>query len=166
MEKPKFLRKLSVIAAALTVIGIMLNVVMVLNPHIAAVLLSYGSIKELMETKLSSLTQTLMLCQAASPVLILTCCGIVCFSDKLSEGKCKAMLVLIPIAYILSSLLSSMVYTYAIKASVSDGMNALSLLSSITTVRAVISYLYTFSFVIMMCAVSVEYYITKTIKQP
>ena len=85
MNKPKFLRILSLTAAALSGIGIMLNIVTVLNPHIAAVLMGYGSVKELMETKLSETTQNLMLAQAAVPAVLFLLCIINCFADKISR---------------------------------------------------------------------------------
>ena len=162
MTRPAFLRKLPIIAAVLTGIGIMMNILLVLNPHIAAVLLGYGSVKELMGTKLSSATEGFMLAQAAVPAVLLILCVITCFSDKINKGKSLLMLIAAPSAYIVISLLSTFIYTLALKSGVSEGINTMSILSSITSARSVLAYLYTFSLLILMCAASVEYYIAKT----
>lgn len=163
MNKPKFLRILSLTAAALSGIGIMLNIVTVLNPHIAAVLMGYGSVKELMETKLSETTQNLMLAQAAVPAVLFLLCIINCFADKISRKRSLCTLIFGACAYISMALLVNFLYTFAIRSAVNDSISAVQLLSSITTIRSILSYLYTFSLVTLMCSASVEYYISRSV---
>ena len=61
------------------------------------------------------------------------------------------------------ALLVNFLYTFAIRSAVNDSISAVQLLSSITTVRSILSYLYTFSLVTLMCSASVEYYISRSV---
>ena len=162
MDRPNFLRTLAVIAAVFTGVGILLNIVVVLNPHIAAILMGYGSIKELMDTELSAGTKQLLLAQAAVPAAFLVLCGVGCFSDKISRSKSLLMLILTVLCFILVTAAAAFLYTAAIRSAVSEGMGTVQLLSSITTIRNFLAYLYTFAFVTLMCANSVELYIAKS----
>ena len=159
MNRPTFLRTLSVIAAVLTAVGMLMNIIIVLNPHIAAILMGYGSIKDLMETNFDKKTEMLLLIQAAIPTIMLILCGIGCFADKISKKRSLLMLISTFCGYILMTATVSFVYTIAIRSAASINIETVQLLSSITSVRGLLSYLYVFSFVIIMCANSVEYYI-------
>ena len=159
MNRPTFLRTLSVIAAVLTAVGMLMNIIIVLKPHIAAILMGYGSIKDLMETNFDKKTEMLLLIQAAIPTIMLILCGIGCFADKISKKRSLLMLISTFCGYILMTAMVSFVYTIAIRSAASINIETVQLLSSITSVRGLLSYLYVFSFVIIMCANSVEYYI-------
>ncbi len=100
MDKPRSLRILAVAAALVSLLGIMLNTVVVLNPHIAAILLGYGNVKEMMDAKLNSGTVTLMMIQAFIPALMTILCGINIFADKVSKPRSTFTLIAGPAAYI------------------------------------------------------------------
>jgi hypothetical protein len=159
MDKPKALHVLAVAAALLSLLGIMLNTVVVLNPHIAAILLGYGNIKEMMDAKLNSSASALMMFQAFIPAIMTILCGINIFADKVSKSRSTFTLIAGPAAYIVISIASTIVYTYALRSAMTDGINTVQLISSITSVRSVLAYLHTFAFVMIMCAAAVEHYI-------
>ncbi|HQM00086.1 MAG TPA: hypothetical protein PLH98_05930 [Ruminococcus flavefaciens] len=159
MDKPRSLRILAVAAALVSLLGIMLNTVVVLNPHIAAILLGYGNVKEMMDAKLNSSTVTLMMIQAFIPALMTILCGINIFADKVSKLRSTFTLIAGPAAYIVISIASTIIYTYAIRSAMADGINTVQLISSITSVRSVLAYIHTAAFVLIMCAAAVEHYI-------
>ena len=159
MDKPRSLRILAVAAALVSLLGIMLNTVVVLNPHIAAILLGYGNVKEMMDAKLNSGTVTLMMIQAFIPALMTILCGINIFADKVSKPRSTFTFIAGPAAYIVISIASTIIYTYAIRSAIADGINTVQLISSITSVRSVLAYIHTAAFVLIMCAAAVEHYI-------
>lgn len=159
MDKPRSLRILAVAAALLSMLGIMLNAVVVMNPHIAAIILGYGNMKDMMDAKLNSGTVTLMMIQAFMPALMTIICIINIFADKVSKSRSTFTLIAGSAAYIGISIASTIVYTYALRSGMTDGINTVQLISSITSVRSVLSYLHTFAFVMIMCAAAVEHYI-------
>ena len=74
----------------------------------------------------------------------------------------KANYILTVLCFILVTAAAAFLYTAAIRSAVSEGMETVQLLSSITTIRNFLAYLYTFAFVTLMCANSVELYIAKS----
>ena len=161
MDKPRSLRILAVAAALLSLLGIMLNAVVVLNPHIAAIILGYGNMKDMMDAKLSSATVTLMMVQAFIPAVMTVICVINIFADKVSKSRSTFTLIAGSVAYIAISAASAIIYTYAIRSAMKDGINTVQLISSITSVRSVLAYIHTFAFVAIMCAAAVEHYICR-----
>ena len=162
MKKPGALRTLAVIAALISLTGIILNIIMVMSPHIAAVILGYGNVKEMMEAKLDSVTTALMTVQALIPLVLTLLCAVNIFPENTSRSRSLFTLTAAPAAFIAQSLAASFIYTRALKESLSGGMNTVQLLSAITTVRSVLSYMQVFALVMIMCAASVEYYISRT----
>ena len=159
MDKPKALHTLAVIAAVVSAVGILLNITVVLNPHIAAVLLGYGSVKDLMEAKLDGSASALMLLQAAIPAVMTVICIINAACKKISRNKSLMTLIAAPVAYVVIAAATFIIYTISLKFSMAGGIENVQLISAVTSVRNVLSYLQVFALVMIMCAASVEHYI-------
>ena len=159
MNKPRALRILAVTATLISLLCIMLNIVMVLNPHIPAIILGYGRVSEIMDAKLNTDTVRYMLIQSLIPAALTLICTINIFSDKAGRSKSLFTLIIVPVLYIIISVLSTYIYTLSLKSAMSDGIGTVQLISAITTVRSALSHLQVFAFVMIMCAASVEHYI-------
>lgn len=159
MNKPRSLRIPAIAAALLSLLGIALNIIMVLNPHIAAIILGYGGVNDIMEASLSADTAKYMIIQAVIPAALTLICAVNIFSDNVSRGRSLMTLICVPVVYILISAASSYVYTLSLRSAMAEGISTVQLVSAITSVRSVLSYLQVFAFVMIMCAASVEHYI-------
>ena len=161
MKKTKTMKNAYFIASALITVSILFNIVIVFNPHIAAVLVGYNDIRSLMETNLNEKSNLLLNIQAILPAAILTLSLMNALTAKISKERSLPTLITGAVIYPVITYFSSYLNSHAISAAAVDGIKTIQLIGFINTVRNSLSILYMYGFIITMCAAAVELYISK-----
>ncbi len=161
MKKPQAMKNAYLIASGLIVLSVLFNIVVVFNPHIAAALVGYTDINDLMKINLNQKANMLLNIQAVLPAAMLTLSLMNALTTKVNKDRSIQTLVAGGIIYPVIGYFSSYFNSHAVSAAAVDGIKTIQLISFINTVRDTLSYLYMYGFILTMCTAAVEFYISR-----
>ncbi len=157
MQKPKSIRVLAEVASIFIIVDIIINLCAYFNPDV--VLNLYVNERESLNPDIPSNSQILFIISYFSMIPLLAVCVTGFLTKKASFIKGVLSVVLAGFMYILGSGVSNMLSNKALQLASVNGKDTLALLSVLSNVKGMLSFMNTAALVLICCACAVEIYI-------
>ncbi len=159
MQKPKSLRILAAVASVFIIVDIIINICAYFNPETVFNLFVYESVN--LNPDIPSNSQILFIISYFRMIPLLAVCVTGFLTKKVSFIKGVLSVVLAGFMYILGSGVSNMLSNKALQLASVNGKDTLALLSVLSNVKGMLSFMNTAALVLICCACAVEIYITR-----